>query len=117
MRFFAGSRGLRRDALVAFCLACVCVFSSVKQPLVHAQDDGEKGAVEAPDASKTSEPAPAAGPRPNLFKHIVVSAGPFFGFVLLVVSIVLVALIVLLSMDLRLPVAIPPAFVDEFTET
>ena len=39
------------------------------------------------------------------------------GFVLLVVSIVLVALIVLLSMDLRLPVAIPPTFVDEFTDT
>jgi biopolymer transport protein ExbB len=117
MGFFAGSRGLRRAGLVAFSMACLCVFCSAKAPVAYAQEDADKAAAEPTDASKSSEPAPAPGPRPNLFKHIVVSAGPFFGIVLLVVSIVLVALIVLLSMDLRLPVAIPPAFVDEFTDT
>src|SRR5262249_11780477 len=54
---------------------------------------------------------------PNLFKHVVKSAGPVFGLLMLLISIGLVALIVLLSMDLRMGVAIPPAFVEEFTDT
>ena len=41
----------------------------------------------------------------------------FFGPLLLLVSIGLVTLIVLLAMDLRMGVAIPPAFVDDFTDT
>ena len=48
---------------------------------------------------------------------ILVAVGPFFGFILLTVSICLVALCVLLSMDLRMGVAIPPGFVEEFTDT
>ncbi|HEV3119613.1 MAG TPA: MotA/TolQ/ExbB proton channel family protein [Gemmataceae bacterium] len=117
MRFLPVGEGLRRAGLVACCLAFLLIMFCVKTPAARAQEDADKAAAEPADSAKGTEPAPAAGPRPNLFKHIVVSAGPFFGFVLLVVSIVLVALIVLLSMDLRLPVAIPPAFVDEFTET
>jgi biopolymer transport protein ExbB len=61
------------------------------------------------DASATASP--------NLFKHVMVSAGPVFGLLLLGISIGLVALIVLLAMDLRLGVAIPPEFVDNFTDT
>jgi biopolymer transport protein ExbB len=53
----------------------------------------------------------------NMFMHIVKSAGPVFGPMLLLVSIALVALIVLLAMDLRMGVAIPPGFVEEFTDT
>jgi biopolymer transport protein ExbB len=49
--------------------------------------------------------------------HIFRSVGLFFGFILLVVSICLVALIVLLAMDLRMSGAIPPGFVEEFTDT
>src|SRR5437867_3903835 len=48
---------------------------------------------------------------PNLFTHIIVSAGWFFGPVLFLVSIGLVTLIVLLAMDLRMGVAVPGAFV------
>ena len=48
---------------------------------------------------------------------ILVAVGPFFGIILLTVSICLVALCVLLSMDLRMGVAIPPGFVEEFTDT
>jgi biopolymer transport protein ExbB len=80
----------------------------------RAQDDNEKAAES--DAGK-AEASPAVGAKQNLVKHIVVSAGPFFGPLLLMVSIGLVALIVLLFMDLRMIVAIPPAFVDEFTDT
>jgi biopolymer transport protein ExbB len=52
----------------------------------------------------------------NLFTHIVSSAGWFFGPLLFFVSIALVTLIVLLAMDLRMGVAVPPSFVDDFTE-
>jgi biopolymer transport protein ExbB len=66
--------------------------------------------------------APAAGADapaepPNLFVHIVKSAGPVFGGLLFIVSICLVALIVLLILDLRMSVAVPPGFVEEFTDT
>jgi biopolymer transport protein ExbB len=53
----------------------------------------------------------------NLFKHIMKSAGVFFGPLLLAVSIALVALVVLLAIDLRMAIAIPPAFLEEFTYT
>ena len=75
---------------------------------VHAQEGGaESGATEgtAPEG------------RENLFKHIIKSAGWFFGPVILLISIGLVALIVLLTMDLRMAICIPPSFVDEFTDT
>jgi biopolymer transport protein ExbB len=66
-------------------------------------------------AAPAGQPAPAG--RPNLFWHIVKSAGIIFGPLLLLISIGLVALIVLLAMDLRMGVAIPPGFVEEFTDT
>ena len=53
----------------------------------------------------------------NIVTHIIKSAGIVFGPLLLGVSICLVALIVLLAMDLRTPNAIPPGFVEEFTDT
>jgi biopolymer transport protein ExbB len=53
----------------------------------------------------------------NILLHIVESAGWVFGPLLLLISIGLIALVVLLSLDLRLSVAIPPGFVDEFTDT
>ncbi len=52
-----------------------------------------------------------------MFLHIVVSVGPVFGTILLIVSICLVALCVLLAMDLRMSAAIPPGFVEDFTDT
>ena len=63
--------------------------------------------------------APEAGARnrPNLIIHIIESAGFVFGPLLLLISIALTALCVLLTLDLRLSVAIPPGFVDEFTDT
>jgi biopolymer transport protein ExbB len=61
--------------------------------------------------------APGEVGQPNLMKHIIKSAGIFFGPIILLISIGLVALIVLLAMDLRMIVAIPPQFVEEFTDT
>jgi biopolymer transport protein ExbB len=79
----------------------------------------------APPAFAQDAAADAAGeaaggpPRPDdsLLWHIIKSAGPFFGLLFLGLSVALVALIVLLAMDLRLSAAIPPRFVEEFTDT
>jgi biopolymer transport protein ExbB len=94
-------------------------FYDAATPAARAQDDAADKA-DQPQGDQKSEAAPAEAAQtrsPNLIMHIVRSAGPFFGPVLLLVSLGLVALIVLLAMDLRMPVAIPPAFVDDFTDT
>jgi biopolymer transport protein ExbB len=74
----------------------------------RAQDEGQPSEEAAPAKEKASQ---------NLVKHIVKSAGPIFGPLLLLISVGLVALIVLLAMDLRLGTSVPPDFVEEFTET
>jgi len=114
MGVFAGLRASRTAAGAGLCLVMLaCALLMMSAPAARAQDDEKRGDAEA---AKTDTVTPLA-PAPNLFKHIVVSAGPFFGPLLLLVSIGLVALIVLLAMDLRMQIAIPPGFVDEFTET
>jgi biopolymer transport protein ExbB len=65
----------------------------------------------APPAS--SEPPP----KTNFFIHIIKSLGITFIIIFGVMSVTLLALIVLLAMDLRLGAAIPPAFVEDFTDT
>ena len=61
-----------------------------------------------------AEPTPAAVD--NIFVHIIKSVGIFWA-ILLPTSIWLVAMVVLLSLDLRMSAAIPAGFVDEFTDT
>lgn len=61
--------------------------------------------------------APAVRPTKNIFLHIIESAGWIFGPLLIIMSVGLMALIVLLALDLRMSVAIPPGFVDEFIDT
>jgi biopolymer transport protein ExbB len=52
----------------------------------------------------------------NVFVHIIKSVG-FFWIVLLPTSIWLIAVVVLLTLDLRMAAAIPDGFIDEFTDT
>jgi biopolymer transport protein ExbB len=103
----------------AFCTLCLA-FGALPAARAFHQDDADSkqpAAKDAQDTAKAEPPAPAAAPSQNLLKHIVVSAGKFFGPLLLVVSVCLVTLIVLLSLDLRMTTSIPPAFIDEFTDT
>ena len=60
-----------------------------------------------------------AGPakKKNIIVHMIESVGWVFGPMLLAISVALVALIVLLFLDLRSTSAVPPGFVDEFTDT
>jgi biopolymer transport protein ExbB len=116
MGVHAGRQKLRWAAFAAISLALVLgsAFLVLSPTPARAQDDKAENAIEKAD--EKAEPSAAVGAKQNLVKHIVVSAGPFFGPLLLMVSIGLVAMIVLF-MDLRMIVAIPPAFVDEFTDT
>jgi biopolymer transport protein ExbB len=100
--------GIGLALAVAFALNVV---APSLQPAAHAQEGGGEGGGEAAPGGQQ-----AAG-KTNLFWHIVKSAGIVFGPLLLLISIGMVALIVLLAMDLRLGVAIPPGFVEEFTDT
>jgi biopolymer transport protein ExbB len=78
------------------------------------------GGVASAQDEKPAEPAgkaPDAKPKDSLLWHIIKSAGIIFGPLLLGISIMLVALIVLLTLDLRLGSAVPPAFVEDFTDT
>ena len=70
-----------------------------------------------PAEASPADNAPATHPDQGLFWHIIKSAGPIFGPLLLFLSIALVALIVMLALDLRMGVAIPPGFVEGFTDT
>lgn len=53
----------------------------------------------------------------NLVMFMITALGWVFGPLLLAVSVAMLALIVLLALDLRMSAAIPPGFVDEFTDT
>ncbi len=83
---------------------------------------------EPPPGDEAKAPAAPAGDPPGASKggqlgffpmvwHVVTSAGIVFGPLLLVISTCLVALVILLTLDLRLSQAIPPAFVEDFTDT
>jgi biopolymer transport protein ExbB len=98
----------RRFALVGLLALLVLAASPPRWQECRSQDE--------PPAEMDSSRSELQG-TPNLFKHIIVSAGPVFGLLLLAISIGLVALIVLLAMDLRLAVAIPPDLIDNFTDT
>src|SRR6478672_1667963 len=70
----------------------------------------------APALAQDAEGAPVAKERDNVFVHIIKSVGVFW-VVLLPTSIWLIAMVVLLFLDLRMGQAIPPGFVEDFTDT
>jgi biopolymer transport protein ExbB len=74
--------------------------------------------VAFPDLALAQEAADAApAKKKHIIVHMIESVGWVFGPLLLAVSVSLVALIVLLFLDLRANAAVPPGFVDEFTDT
>ncbi|MGH7169460.1 MAG: hypothetical protein ACRELG_04185, partial [Gemmataceae bacterium] len=80
-------------------------------PTARAQDEpaaAEEGAK--PDNKPVEQKSP------NIFMHIIKSLS-WFAPVMLAVSIALMSLVVLLVMELRMGLAIPPGFVEEFTDT
>jgi biopolymer transport protein ExbB len=115
------AQSARTRLTTAFGLFVVLVFTLAvmfpgTQP-AYGQGDAPAADKDAAPKAETGTPKDAPRQSTSLFWHIVRSAGPFFGPLLLIMSIGLVALIVLLAMDLRMGVAIPPGFVEDFTDT
>lgn len=102
-----------RPRLLLLALFAFFAFASLDSlaPRAVAQDADETEKAAAPPATKTGH---SFG---EILRHMLKSVGWLFGFILLVVSITLVTLVVLLVMELRLDSAVPPAFVEEFTDT
>jgi biopolymer transport protein ExbB len=67
-------------------------------------------------ASAQDAPAEGTQQKENLVLFMIKSLGLVFGPLLLALSVAMVALCVLLALDLRMTSAIPPGFVDEFTD-
>jgi biopolymer transport protein ExbB len=76
-------------------------------PPVYGQEDGDKPQEEPKKEEKSKD---------NPFVHFVKSIGPWFGFLFALISVGMVALIIILVLDLRLGEAVPPAFVEDFTD-
>lgn len=79
----------------------------VLMPVVAFGQDPEPAPADA---------APATGFGENKMVFIIQSVGLVFGLVLLACSVWLIAIIVLLFLDLKTTSAIPPGFVDEFSD-
>jgi biopolymer transport protein ExbB len=62
------------------------------------------------------EEKPAEKEKINPVVHFFKSIGVTFGFIFAMMSVGMVALIIILLLDLRLGEAVPPTFVEEFTE-
>jgi biopolymer transport protein ExbB len=105
-------------AIALTCLLALLLGAFFSAGTLHAQpaEDGN-GDKAAPAPNPAVPDADKKAQAPGLFRHIIVSAGPVFGLLLLAISIALVTVIVLLFMDLRMGSAIPPYFVEEFTDT
>lgn len=94
-------------------LALACFLFAAPTP-AHAQEEGGEA---APAAAGEAPPTEQKEKSANPFVHIVKSAGWMWGPIFLGMSVVLVALVVLLAMEMRYSSAIPPGFVEDFTET
>src|SRR5438045_626112 len=105
-------RSLARSRVLTFLVLTVLTIVVATWIASHWQPAFGQDAADAAAAD-----AGAARPEDSLFWHIIKSAGPIFGPLLGFLSVALVALIVLLAMDLRMQNAIPPGFVEEFTDT
>src|SRR5262249_35258418 len=120
MGLAAGLSQKRLITVLGLCLTLAFLWGFAAptwQPAYGQGDPPADGGGAASTPADSSGGARTSSQRPNLFWHIVKSAGIVFGPLLLLISIGLVALIVLLAMDLRMGVAIPPGFVEEFTDT
>jgi biopolymer transport protein ExbB len=106
-----------RSRVWAFLLLCTLTLAATTWLAPAWQSARAQDANPAADAAAPAEGGGSAKPDEGLFWHIIKSAGPIFGPLLLFLSIALVALIVMLALDLRLSIAIPPGFVESFTDT
>lgn len=104
--------------LLAGLLAVLFVLASVDgvTPRAVAQDDAGAGGTDDKGATP-AQPKKESRSLWQIISHILKSVGIAFGIVLGLCSVALVTLVVLLVLELRMSAAIPPSFVEDFTET
>jgi biopolymer transport protein ExbB len=99
-------------SLIASCLVSALLFGFI----------GGLGVLTTPtpvlaqEENKEEEKKPEEKEKTNPVIHFFRSIGVTFGFLFAAMSVGMVALIIILLLDLRLGEAVPPAFVEEFTE-
>src|SRR5262245_9524528 len=115
--------------LVLFALCCVLALNLLGSGLPAFVTRAVAQEAPPPPPADPVAPPPAEGEEQkpegvvkkhsmlDMVAHIFKSIGIVMGAVFLILSVSLVALVVLLAMDLRMGDAVPPAFVDEFTDT
>lgn len=105
--------GRTRSYIVSFLMSCLILGMvggmSIALTASPACAQGENENPAPDDTPKTKE-------KVNPVVHFFVSIGFTFGVIFAAISIGMVALIIILLLDLRMGEAVPPAFVDEFTE-
>jgi len=113
------SAGLTRTRLATGLLCTLlALFLSLAGPWTSkasAQDDKPADTEKKDDSASTSG-GTSGGDEELLITHMVKSVGWVFGPLLIFVSVTLIAIIVLLAMDLRMGAAVPPGFVEDFTD-
>lgn len=104
--------------LLAVMLGAALMLAGLPGPSAAlAQDAAAEGEpVEAQPSAQDDSPA-SAGQQPESFLTVMVRAnGWFFGPVLLIMSFIMVALIVMNTLQIRRDVLLPPDFVDAFEQ-
>lgn len=109
----------RRARVATWAVLSVAWFVLLAQPWVSSvrAQDADAPAAEAP----ADNPAPAASttpeaPKPKSFLWYAIEASGVIGFVLLLLSIYMTAIVIRLFMEFRLNDAVPPALVEKLEE-
>jgi len=116
MRSVVSVRLSRFAFLLLALLGTVTLLASIDPltPRAVAQEEGGEGEGEKAAPPGVDKSGHSVG---KILVHILKSVGIFFGAILLIISITLVTFIVLLVLELRADASVPPAFVEEFTDT
>jgi biopolymer transport protein ExbB len=102
---------LRLRWLTLFSLWCVLAATAVAPRSAAAFQDANENAAVQPAPADNAE---AAGPRQETFLGWMIRASGIFGFLILLVSFVMVALIVMQAMQLRRDNYLPGPLVEDF---
>jgi len=120
MRLSAGlTRTRLTTGIVCALLALLLGLASPWTSKASAQGDDKPGDNAGADDKKDdsgSSTSKSSDDEEMLLTHMIKSVGWVFGPVLIFVSVTLIAIIVLLAMDLRMGAAVPPGFVEDFSD-
>src|SRR5262245_513587 len=101
-------------ALLALSLLGIVSLDRSSTPAAFAQED--KDDKSSDDKGSDSSESSSSDQKVSMVGHMLESLGPTFIIILGAISVSLIAIVVLLSMDLRMGAAVPPDFVADFSD-